>query len=53
MTNIVLCQSCGQWFQWRDDRSGVIVKRKGYKPRYYCAECIKQNQISKERKIAK
>ena len=52
MIKIQYCNSCGEWFQPRENDGHIVVKRIGYAPRYYCGACIKQNQISRKGEIA-
>ena len=46
-TKLEYCQSCGQWFQPRENDGHIVVKVRGYKPRYYCGSCMIQNNLLK------
>lgn len=44
-----ICDCCLQWFCYNPNNPkpwGIEVKKRGYKSRYYCGECISNSKLS-------
>ena len=54
-SKMVLCNNCMQWFCYNPDAAkpyGIVVKRRGYRPAYYCGECLANNKITMKARTA-